>query len=116
MRHTPERLGDRARALCADGRDELLMSVASAWEMAIKVSLGKLWLSESLDRVLLDARKNRGIASLYVRESHVVRLCELPPHHKDPFDRMLAAQALDEGLTLLSADTAFDAYGVPRLW
>ncbi len=116
MRHTPERLGDRARAVCADTSSELFMSVASAWEMAIKLSTGKLSLREPLRQVLAQARTTIGIAPLPILEAHVLRVRDLPFHHRDPFDRLLAAQALEEGLTVLSADPSFDAYAVTRLW
>lgn len=82
----------------ADDFDELVMSLASAWEMAIKLSIGKLRLHEPLREILVDARTTRGIASLAIREPHILRLREMPLHHRDPFDRILAAQALEEGL------------------
>ncbi len=115
MRHAPDRLSERASAVCGEAATELTMSLASAWEMAIKLSIGKLRLSEPLRDVLVDARK-RGITSLAITEAHVLRVRELPLHHRDPFDRILAAQALEEGMTLLSADAVFDGYAVPRLW
>lgn len=116
MRHAPDRLSERSRAICGDVTSELVMSIASAWEMAIKLSIGKLRLSEALRDILADARTARGIAPLPIKESHVVRVRELPLHHRDPFDRLLVAQALEEGLTLLSADASFDAYGMSRVW
>jgi PIN domain nuclease of toxin-antitoxin system len=115
MRHAPDRLGERARVVCGDVSSELVLSLASAWEIAIKLSIGKLRLNEPLREILIDTRA-RGIASLAVKEAHVLRMCELPLHHRDPFDRILAAQALEEGLTLVSVDEAFDAYAVPRVW
>lgn len=116
MRHAPHRLGDKARGICADVDSQLFMSVASAWEMAIKLSIGKLRLTEPLRQVLAEARTTNGIAPLAISEEHVLRVRDLPFHHRDPFDRLLAAQALEEGLTLLSADVSFDAYAVPRVW
>lgn len=115
MRHAPDRLGERARAVCGEVSAELVLSLASAWEIAIKLSIGKLRLNEPLREVLADAR-TRGISSLAIKETHVLRVRELPLHHRDPFDRILAAQALVEGLTFLSIDEAFDAYAVPRVW
>ncbi|MBI2567480.1 MAG: type II toxin-antitoxin system VapC family toxin [Candidatus Schekmanbacteria bacterium] len=116
MRHAPDRLGEKAHAVCGEVNSELVMSLASAWEMAIKLSIGKLRLHETLREILVDARTTRGIAPLAIKETHVLRVRELPFHHHDPFDRILAAQALEEGLTLLSADACFDAYAVPRVW
>lgn len=116
MRHAPGLLGEGARAVCGEMSSELFMSRASAWEMAIKLSIGKLRLNEPLRDVLVDARTTRGIAPLAIKEAHVLRVCGLPLHHRDPFDRILAAQALEEGLTVLSADASFDTYGVLRVW
>jgi len=116
MRHAPHRLGGQARIVCADLESELLLSLASAWEMAIKISIGKLELREPLRQVLLQARTVNGIASVPIEEEHVLRARHLPLHHRDPFDRLLAAQALEEGFTIVSADESFDAYGVSRLW
>ena len=116
MRHTPDRLGDDARTICADVGSDLLLSLASVWEMAIKLSIGKLTLRDPLRQILLEARTTNGIATLGIKEQHLLRVQHLPLHHRDPFDRLLAAQALEEGLMLLSAETAFDAYAVPRVW
>ena len=116
MRHTPERLGPEASAICGDPGSELLLSLVSGWEMAIKLSIGKLRLPEPLGRILADARTHRGISTLPIAEEHVLRVEHLPFHHRDPFDRLLAAQALADGRTLLSGDPAFDAYAVHRVW
>ena len=116
MRHDPQRLGEEARNICGRLDSDLRLSLASAWEMAIKLSIGKLRLREPLRHVLVEARTTNGIAPLPITESHVLRVQHLPFHHRDPFDRLLAAQALEEGLTLVSKDPAFDAYTVPRVW
>ena len=116
MRHAPDRLGDDARAICGDRHSELLLSLASSWELAIKLSIGKLRLREPLNRILVDARTRHGIAALPIDEDHIVRVQHLPLHHRDPFDRLLIAQALAEGLTVVSKDVTFDLYGVPRVW
>ena len=116
MRHAPERLGERAHEVCGEVNSELVMSLASAWEMAIELSIGKWRLNEPLREIPVDARTMRGIAPLAIKEAHVLRVRELPLHHRDPFDRILVAQALEEGLTLLSADASFDACAVPRVW
>lgn len=116
MRHAPARLGTDARAICGDVQSHLLLSLASGWEIAIKLSIGKMTLREPLRQILEEARSVAGISTLPIQESHVLRVQHLPMHHRDPFDRLLVAQALDEGLVLVSRDAAFDAYGVPRIW
>ncbi|MFT7621293.1 MAG: PIN domain nuclease of toxin-antitoxin system [Myxococcota bacterium] len=116
MRHTPQRLGPAVSAICADPDSKLSLSLVSAWEIAIKLSIGKLRLPQPLAQILADARTHRGIATLPIEEKHVLRVEHLPFHHRDPFDRLLAAQALEDGLIFLSADTTFDAYAVKRVW
>jgi PIN domain nuclease of toxin-antitoxin system len=110
------RLGTRARELFSAPQEQLFVSVVSAWEMAIKKSLGKLQLSMPVERLVAERLPPLGVSLLPVTMAHVGRVESLPFHHRDPFDRMLAAQALTEGLVLVSADAAFDAYGVIRLW
>jgi PIN domain nuclease of toxin-antitoxin system len=110
------RLGPRARALLAAPQEALFVSLASAWEMALKVSLGKLRLSLPVERMMSERLPPLGVSLLPVELRHVGRVETLPYHHRDPFARMLAAQALVEGLTLVSADRVFDAYGVTRVW
>ncbi len=116
MRHAPQRLGPAAREICSDLDSELLLSLASGWEMAIKLSIGKLRLPQPLRQVLVEARTLNGISTLPIDETHVLRVQHLPLHHRDPFDRLLAAQALEEGLMLVSGDAVFDAYAVSRVW
>jgi PIN domain nuclease of toxin-antitoxin system len=91
------------------------VSVASLWEIAIKLSTGKLELDGGLEN-LLDGMKRNRLESLPIAPSHLVQVSRLPFHHRDPFDRMLVAQALADDLTLISADSQLDAYGVRRLW
>ncbi len=95
---------------------ELWLSVASIWEMAIKRSLGKLTSEESLEQLIeaqLDAMQLR---VLDVRRAHALAVERLPLHHRDPFDRLLVAQADAEGLCIVSRDAALDAYGIDRFW
>ncbi|MBO1348711.1 MAG: type II toxin-antitoxin system VapC family toxin [Hormoscilla sp. GUM202] len=90
------------------------VSVVSLWEIQIKSKLGKLTLNQPLEKIYHSQSQN-GISFLAVNPSHVLRLGVLPLHHKDPFDRLLIAQAMTEGLTILTRDKIFNLYGVPLL-
>ena len=96
--------------------NDLLLSVASTWEIAIKASLGKLDMPKPLGRFLRQQLERNTISLLPIELNHAVRVATLPFHHRDPFDRLLLAQSLEEQLPILSADTALDAYEVQRLW
>jgi len=109
-------LSRRARAAMGDPANECLLSMASAWEMAIKISLGKLELEGSLERFLPEQIATNGFAMLPIDLRHVSRVTRLPFHHRDPFDRLLVAQALVEGLAVVTADATFVKYGVRRTW
>jgi PIN domain nuclease of toxin-antitoxin system len=84
--------------------------------MAIKVSLGKLQIRQSFDRFIPDQLMLNNINLLDITISHTLHVATLPFHHRDPFDRLLIAQSLIEGIPLISIDTLFDTYGVSRLW
>lgn len=116
MASAPERLGEAARERIESPASELLLSVASVWEMAIKSSLGKLDLPAALPAFLEEQLASTRTRILDVRSEHAVRVEDLPWHHRDPFDRLLVAQARFETLPLLSRDSAFDAYSVERIW
>jgi PIN domain nuclease of toxin-antitoxin system len=99
-----------------DAENPAWFSMASFWEIAIKRSLTKLQLPPNwMSRVIAHMTDN-AIGPLDIGPEHCGRVEFLPHHHRDPFDRMLAAQALVENLTIVSADPSFDAYGVNRLW
>lgn len=109
-------LSRRARAAIADGSNAVLVSAASAWEMATKHRLGKLpGAGPLLDR-LTDYLADQGFAPLGISVPHARQAGTLPGVHRDPFDRMLVAQAQLEGLTLVSNEMLFDRYGIRRLW
>jgi PIN domain nuclease of toxin-antitoxin system len=110
------RLSARGRASIADRQNRCLVSVASCWEMAIKVSLGKLGLTVSVDRFIPEQLAANAFELLPLELGHAARVSVLPFHHRDPFDRLLVAQALIEGLAIVSADRIFRRYGVKRLW
>lgn len=116
MRHEPSRLGEGARNVCGDTETELLLSVVSVWEMAIKLSLGKLRLPHPLRQIIEDSQATQGIRLLAIEPEHVLSVQHMPFHHRDPFDRLLVSQVLAEGLSIVSVDEALDAYGVTRVW
>lgn len=111
-----QRISQRARAQIEAADGVRALSVASAWEMAIKSSLGKLELAKPLGELLPPLLADAGIELLPIEIADLARVATLPFHHRDPFDRLLAAQALERGLTIVSVDEAFDHYGVSRLW
>jgi PIN domain nuclease of toxin-antitoxin system len=106
-----ERLSDEAGRAIADRSNLVCVSAASLWEINAKRALGKL----TFDGDLAQGIRNVGFEELPLRWAHAERQLILPAHHRDPFDRMLIAQALVEGLTLVSRDRVFEAYNVPRL-
>ena len=109
-------LSENAAELIEADENEKFLSVASIWEIAIKVSLGKLALSQPIEVFLPEQLKRNGIVLLPISLPHVLLMAKLPFHHRDPFDRMLAAQSLIETMPLLSIDTMMDTYGVRRFW
>jgi len=108
----PERLNSQARRLVAEGREDLYLSAASSWEIGIKWALGKLPLPEPPARYVPKRLAAQGIRPLTISHAHALAAAELPPHHRDPFDRLLIAQALIEQMTVLTADRAFEKYEV----
>lgn len=110
------KLSERAKALIADGYNVVQISPASYWEIAIKISLGKYALPESF-RVFIERElAENDLRILPIEPRHTAALIDLPFHHRDPFDRLLLAQAMAEQIPLVSADPALDAYPVTRLW
>ena len=101
-------LSDQARAVIADGRNPIYISAVVIWEIRIKQALGKLDLPPHFRQVLAD----QPFEYLAITADHAHAVYELPMHHRDPFDRMLIAQARTEGWTLLSRDRYFEPYGV----
>jgi len=109
-------LSAKARKILANPENECLLSLASSWEIAIKVSLGKLTLTSGVDRFIPEQLSVNGFRQLGLEFRHVARVATLPFHHRDPFDRLLLAQALEEKLAIVSADTVFQEYAVKRVW
>ena len=110
------RLSPAALALINDGGNDKLVSPASYWEIAIKVSIGKLALNQSYEDFIDRGIRQNGFDILPIDPRHTGRVAALPFHHKDPFDRLLIAQALTEGIAIVGADALFDRYGVTRFW
>lgn len=108
----PDRVGTNATALMLDGGNRLLLSSVSVWEVAIKEALGKIEPPADFADTLLDG----GVRPLAIGIDHATEVGRLPALHKDPFDRMLVAQARVEGAMLVSADPALAAYDVPVVW
>lgn len=109
-------LGRRAGIQVADPDNEVFLSLASCWELAIKLSLGKVQLARPLERFIPEQLSLNGFSLLPVELRHVVSVAGLPFHHRDPFDRLLAAQALQDQLAVVSADRVFKKYGVTVIW
>jgi PIN domain nuclease of toxin-antitoxin system len=112
----PHRLSRRALEAIGDTRNTVFVSVINAWEIAIKASQGKLPVPDDIEARIRRACNDSGFDILAVELPHAFEVRRLPPHHKDPFDRMLVAQARIEGMTLVSSDGGLRAYGVDILW
>ena len=109
-------LSSRARRAIAARKNECFVSLASCWEMAIKVSIGKLELDGTIERFVPNHLTANGFHELPIDVRHTARVTRLPFHHRDPFDRLLAAQALEEDLAIVSNDPIFRRYGLKRIW
>jgi PIN domain nuclease of toxin-antitoxin system len=124
---TPERLSPRARRVLEDRSSALVWSAASTWEVVVKARLGKLDLGGDVATVLGEQLLRMGVRILPVEQAHVLRVATLPDvewidangsprRHADPFDRLIVAQAMVEGLPILTSDDPFDRYPVERVW
>jgi len=111
----PDKLSAHSKMVLTDRRVKLLVSIASAWEIAIKVGVGKLELPADLSEVFARGCADLQAEVLPVDVNHAQEVCALPWHHRDPFDRMLVAQARVEGVPLMSYDQALSAYAVKRI-
>ena len=111
-----ETLSRKARQLIDDPGNEKFLSIVSLWEIAIKTGLGKLNLDKPFDQMFPERLDFNGIKILDITVDSLVKLTTLPFHHRDPFDRLIIAQGLVEGLPIISVDTVFDAYGIDREW
>jgi PIN domain nuclease of toxin-antitoxin system len=111
-----DQLSSRARHLIQSQRNEVFVSAASAWEIATKYRLGKLPLAQALVDDFVPVIRSAGYLPLPISLEHALRAGRLTPEHKDPFDRMIAAQSIHEDLALISNDEQLDIFGVRREW
>ena len=112
----PASLSPKVAAICKDPANILFISIVSIWEMQIKLNAGKLILPKPLSEIVEWQQQNNSIQVLPVTLPHIFALEKLPPHHRDPFDRMLIVQAQIENLTILSRDTEFAQYPITVTW
>jgi PIN domain nuclease of toxin-antitoxin system len=111
----PEQLTSAARTALEDGSYDVLVSVVTAWEIAIKQSLGKLELPKPAERWLPEVLRRTGFDFAEIGLAAALRVRALPWHHRDPFDRLLVVQAAEDGYTIVTRDEILRAYGVPLL-
>ena len=111
-RDASRRLSSRARDEISDGRNDIVVSVATLWEIAIKRGLGKLKFDDNFEQVI----REEDFDLLAISLPHLQAFERLPAHHRDPFDRLLIAQALAEGIPIATGDRVFAAYGVQVIW
>ena len=110
------KLSKKAKNIYLDAENEILLSIASIWELAIKSSIGKITFQKDLDDFVDVHIKGNNIEILKIELPHVLRIEKLPFHHRDPFDRLIIAQAVENNLKILGADNTFDKYKVKRIW
>jgi PIN domain nuclease of toxin-antitoxin system len=116
MHNEPSKLSTKAAMEIVVLSNTLFLSIASIWEIQIKIQIGKFNFKDSFADVIAKQQKSNGLQILPINLSHVLELENLPFHHKDPFDRLLIAQANVEKMSLISSDPKFSAYSVNLLW
>lgn len=112
----PKKVSNPARTAVENEENVVLTSTAAVWEIAIKVQLGKLRMPSPVETYLPAKLKSEGIDVEPIMLPHALHLLDLPLHHRDPFDRIMIAQAQVDRLTVVTADPLFSAYGVPVIW
>jgi PIN domain nuclease of toxin-antitoxin system len=110
------RLSERARTLVADPGTDLFFSAASSWEISIKAALGRLELPGPPRTLIPKILRQQSIEPVQITHAHALAVGELPPHHRDPFDRMLIAQGKLEKLPIVTSDPVFARYGAKTVW
>ena len=111
-----KQLSSSGQRLILDSSSEIFISTASLWEIAIKINIGKLALNKPFEQLFPDELDFHGIEILDITVDTLVQLTTLPLHHRDPFDRLIIAQAIVEGIPIIGKDEAFDLYDVKREW
>ncbi|MBF0227597.1 MAG: type II toxin-antitoxin system VapC family toxin [Desulfobacterales bacterium] len=112
----PEKVTTKVKLIYKDQKNVVFLSLISIWEIQIKSQLGKLYLDVDLEKIIDDNINKGFIKLLPIRLAHILSLKELPFHHKDPFDRLLIAQSIQENLTIVTADSYFTDYDAKTLW
>lgn len=110
------KLSASARSLIENPDNERLLSIASLWEIAIKMSLGKLEVEKPFEELIPHQLELNDIDVLAIEIAHLKKIAVMAFHHRDPFDRLIVAQSLVEQVPVVSIDTKFDDYGIERLW
>lgn len=106
----------QVREIISDEGNELFLSVASCWEIAIKAQLGKLQIAENPETYIPDQMQRNAIQGLPIQTSHALHVFNLPYHHRDPFDRMLVSQAQLENLPIITSDSLIAQYNIQTIW
>ena len=112
----PEKLSDLVTSLLNDTSNSWVISIASIWEIQIKIQTGKLTLDLPLHELIETEQQSNDLQLLPIELSHIYALKNLPNHHRDPFDRIIITQAIVEKMPLISIDTVFDSYPVEKIW
>ena len=112
----PDKLSSQVKALLLDRNNQLLLSLASVWEIQIKIQAGKLKLPSPLPRIIQTQQQINQLELLPIDLSHILALGNLPDHHRDPFDRMMIAQAQVEDIILISRDSMVRQYPIQVIW
>ncbi len=110
------KLSEKVKRLYLEPKNEIYLSIASIWEIAIKMSLGKISLGENLESFITNHIKGNSIKILDIKVSHILIVEKLPFHHKDPFDRLIISQSIEEEIPVLGKDSIFDFYESKRIW
>lgn len=112
----PSQLSSEALEAIQNAENQIFLSLASAWEMSIKSGIGKLQLTQPIEPFFQDQARQNRFNILPITLKHIAGVERLPQHHRDPFDRLLIAQSISEGIRLISADHAFSLYPTNPLW
>lgn len=114
--HDAPELSKNAQKIFLDEKNDFYLSLASIWEIAIKTSINKLNLKQPFNKFIPEQLQENSISQLEITFRHIARVIDLPWQHRDPFDRLIIAQAIEEDIPILSNDITFDGYGIKRLW